>query len=96
METFESKIILAEKSLNNIRGIFEKEKISSKLDAINLAISKEDFWKDKNKVKKILKEKKLFENISISFKNSVSEIKDVKDLYNLGVEEKIKKFYLIV
>jgi len=34
-----------------------------------------------------LKEKKLFDGIILSFKNSQSEIKDIKDFYNLGLEE---------
>ena len=61
--------------------------ISAKVKNLNSLISKEDFWKDKHKVKKTLKEKKLFDSILLSFKNSKSEIQDIKDLYKLGTEE---------
>ena len=51
------KITEGKKSLDNIRGIFDKNKIQSKLDTIEDISSKEDFWKDQNKVKTLLKEK---------------------------------------
>ncbi|PDH20037.1 MAG: peptide chain release factor 2 [Pelagibacterales bacterium MED-G40] len=69
-------------------GIFEKNKIKSKLADLNIVSSKENFWKDKNKVKKIVKEKKLYENIINSFQSSQSEISNLKDLYSLALEEK--------
>ena len=52
MENFESILNQAEKSLNNIRGIFDKQKIKSKLKELELISSKESFWKDQNLVKK--------------------------------------------
>ena len=69
-------------------GTFENNKIYSKLEELNSISSKPDFWKDSNRVKKIVKEKKLYENIINSFKNSETEIKNLKDLRNLGNEEK--------
>lgn len=53
MEDFDSQIILAEKSLSSIRGIFDRNKIKEKLENLNKEISKETFWKDNNKVKKL-------------------------------------------
>jgi peptide chain release factor 2 len=50
-------------------------------------VSRGDFWKDKNKVKKIVKEKKLYDDIILSFNSSKQDIKNLKDLYNLGSEE---------
>ena len=50
-------------------------------------MSRGDFWKDKNKVKKIVKEKKLYDDIILSFNSSKQDIKNLKDLYNLGSEE---------
>ena len=57
MENFETINTKAEKSLRNIRGIFDKEDIDTKLKDLELISSKENFWKDKNLVKKTLKQK---------------------------------------
>ncbi len=47
----------------------------------------EDFWQDKSKSQKIIKEKKLFEDLISSYKYSVNQIKDLNDLYELAIEE---------
>ena len=47
----------------------------------------ENFWKDKDLVKKTVKQKKIFEDIVISYKKSLSEINNIKDLFNLATEE---------
>ena len=47
----------------------------------------ENFWKDKDLVKKIIKQKKTFEEILKSYQKSANEIKNLKELYNLGVQE---------
>ena len=87
MENFENKLIKSEKILNNIRGIFENNNISQKLKEIENIILDQNFWKDKNKAKKIVKEKN-YEDILNSYKKSVTEISNLKDLYNLAIEEK--------
>ena len=69
-------------------GIFEKNKITSKLKDLDKALTAENFWKDKNKVKKTVKEKKIFETILKSFKETSTQISDLKDLYKLAQEEK--------
>jgi len=51
-------------------------------------ISKEDFWKDNNKVKKIVKEKKHLESILTSYTESKLELDNLNDIYSLGLEEK--------
>ena len=48
----------------------------------------ENFWKNKDLVKKTIKQKKIFEDILNSYKKSFSEISNIKDLYNLAVQEK--------
>ena len=68
-------------------GIFESNKIYSKLDKLNLISSKKNFWEDNNKVKKVVKEKKLYENIINSYKKTKLEIENLKDLKNLGFQE---------
>ena len=67
-------------------GIFEKNKITSKLKDLDKALTAENFWKDKNKVKKTVKEKKIFETILKSFKETSTEIGDLKDKLR-GYEE---------
>ncbi len=46
-----------------------------------------NFWQDKSRSKKILKEKKLFEDLTNSFKNSEKNLSDFKELYKLAIEE---------
>ena len=47
-----------------------------------------DFWQDKNRSQNIIKEKKLFEDLINSYKNSVEQLSDLDDLHHLTVEEK--------
>ena len=60
MENFETILSFTEKSLNNIRGIFDKENIETKLKELEQISVKENFWKDKKLVKKNFKTKKNF------------------------------------
>ncbi|MDC1212173.1 peptide chain release factor 2 [Pelagibacteraceae bacterium] len=88
MQNFENKIAIFEKTLNNIRGYLDKQDIKTKLKDLEKTLLKKNFWKDKGLVKKTVKQKKIFEDILNSYKNSLKEINNVKDLYNLGTQEK--------
>ena len=46
-----------------------------------------NFWQDKNNSKKVVKEKKLFEDLINSQNNSIKKLIDLNDLYELAVEE---------
>ncbi len=46
-----------------------------------------NFWQDKSISKKIIKEKKLYEDLINSFENSIVKLKDLNDLNNLAIEE---------
>ena len=46
-----------------------------------------DFWQDKNLSKKIIKEKKLFEDLINSYKDTKIKLEDLADLYQLAIEE---------
>ena len=46
-----------------------------------------NFWHDKAKSQKILKEKKLFEDLTNSYTESNNQLKDLNDLYILAVDE---------
>ena len=47
----------------------------------------DDFWQNKAKSQKIIKEKKLFEDLINSYNHSENQIKDLNDLYELALEE---------
>ena len=47
-----------------------------------------NFWQDKANSKNIVKEKKLFEDLVNSHKNSIQKLNDIEDLYQLAIEEK--------
>jgi len=46
-----------------------------------------NFWQDKSNSKKIIKEKKLYEDLINSFENSFVKLKDLNDLNDLAIEE---------
>ena len=46
-----------------------------------------NFWQDKSRSKKILKEKKLFEDLINTYKNSEKNLADFKELYRLAIDE---------
>jgi len=47
----------------------------------------DNFWQDKSRSKKILKEKKLFEELTNSYRNSEKNLADIKELYRLAIDE---------
>tara|TARA_B100001540_G_scaffold314731_1_gene340322 strand:+ start:2181 stop:3161 length:981 start_codon:yes stop_codon:yes gene_type:complete len=47
-----------------------------------------NFWQNKTKSHKIIKEKKLYEDLIHSYKKSTQQIKDLDDLYKLAIDEK--------
>ena len=46
-----------------------------------------NFWQDKSNSKKIIKEKKLFEDLINSLEQSITKLKDLDDLNQLAIEE---------
>ena len=48
---------------------------------------KADFWEDKSISQKIIKEKKLYEDLVNSYEESVKNLKDFDELNNLALEE---------
>ena len=47
-----------------------------------------NFWQDKDYSKKVIKEKKLFEDILNTYKDSIERLSDLDDLSELALEEK--------
>ncbi len=76
------------KNLSQISGgIFDKHQIEKKLRELENTVLKENFWKDKEFAKKTIKQKKIYEEILISYKNSVNEVESLKELFNLALQE---------
>jgi len=48
---------------------------------------KSDFWQDRSISKNIIKEKKLYEDLTISFEESIKNLKDLDELNDLAIEE---------
>ena len=69
-------------------GIFDKHNIEQNLKELEKTLLKENFWKDKELVKKTVKQKKIFEEILSFYKNSTIEIKNLKELFDLAIHEK--------
>ena len=53
----------SKKLTNELRSIFEKNKIYSKLDDLDKKMLGANFWQDKADSQKTIKEKKLFEDL---------------------------------
>ena len=69
------------------RSIFEKHKVISNLDKINQKILEPDFWNNKSEAQKIFKKKKFLEELVDTHKKSITEVKDLADLFKLANEE---------
>ncbi|MDC3071368.1 peptide chain release factor 2 [Candidatus Pelagibacter sp.] len=70
-----------------LRSIFEKNNIFLKLEKYNKEILDVNFWQNKSNSKIVLKEKKLFEDLINSLKDSNQKLEDFYELYKLAIEE---------
>ncbi|MDA8809678.1 peptide chain release factor 2 [Candidatus Pelagibacter bacterium] len=68
--------------------MFEKNKINSKLELLNAKMLEANFWQDKENSKKVIKEKKLFQDLLNTYKISIEKLSDLDDLNELALEEK--------
>ena len=59
-------------------GIFDQQKVEARLKDLEKTLAQENFWKDKNLVKKTVKQKKKFEDILKSYQKSLSDINNNK------------------
>ena len=73
--------------IKELRSIFEKNQISSKLANHNKTMLDANFWHDKIKSKNIIKEKKLYEDLLISHEESQKKLKEFDELNQLAVLE---------
>ena len=65
-----------------------KKILKIKLKELEQISLKENFWKDKKLVKKTVKQKKIFEDILLSYKKSLNDLNNLKDLFALASQEK--------
>ncbi len=73
--------------IKELRSFFEKNDIYSKLENHNKQMLNANFWQDKANSNKVIKEKKFYEELTNSFKNSIKSLDDLDDLYKLAKEE---------
>tara|TARA_A100001234_G_scaffold112911_1_gene99203 strand:+ start:1240 stop:2298 length:1059 start_codon:yes stop_codon:yes gene_type:complete len=76
------------KSIKELRSIFDKNQIQSKLENHNKEMLDVNFWQDKLKSQKIIKEKKLYEELVNSYNESIKSLEDFDQLNELAIEEK--------
>ena len=75
------------KLIKELRSTFEKNNIYLKLEKLNSRILDVNFWRDKNNSSKIIKEKKLYEDLIKSYSDSIETLVDLNDLNELALEE---------
>ncbi|MDC0346645.1 peptide chain release factor 2 [Candidatus Pelagibacter sp.] len=68
--------------------MLEKNDIRQKLEKNNAKMLESDFWQNKSISQKIIKEKKLYEDLINSYKNTSVSLTDLDELNNLAIEEK--------
>ena len=76
------------RSIKELRSIFEKNNIYSKLENNNKKMLESDFWQNKSFSQKIIKEKKFYEDLINSYNHSVKTLIELHDLNELALEEK--------
>ena len=69
-------------------GIFDKKNVEKNIKELEIIFSKENFWKDQKLAKKKIKQKNFFENILNNFNKSKKDLANIKDLYELALQEK--------
>ena len=75
------------KLILGLRSIFEKNDIYSKLEKLNKKVLDPNFWQDKKNSKNTVKEKKLFEDLINSHKETSKRLNDLSELNKLAIEE---------
>ncbi|MDC1254513.1 peptide chain release factor 2 [Pelagibacteraceae bacterium] len=68
--------------------MFEKNDIRQKLEKNNAKMLESNFWQNKSISQKIIKEKKLYEDLINSYENTSVSLTDLDELNNLATEEK--------
>ena len=75
------------KLIKELRSFFEKDNVSEKLNNYSKLVEEPNFWQNKRKAEKILKEKNNLEKLLKNYKLITSESKDLFDIYELALDE---------
>ena len=75
------------KLIKELRSIFDEKNIYSILETNNKKILEANFWQNKNRAQKILKEKKLYEDLTKTFEKSSKELDDLTELLELSKKD---------
>ena len=76
------------KLIKELRSIFEKNNIYSIVEHNNKKILAPDFWQNKSISQKVIKEKKLHEDLINSYESSIKLLSELDELNQLALEEK--------
>ncbi|RPG97824.1 MAG: peptide chain release factor 2 [Candidatus Pelagibacter sp. TMED106] len=74
--------------MKELRSIFEKNNIFSLLEENNKKMLAANFWRNKSNSQKIIKEKKLYEDLINFYNHSINSLKELDELNQLALEEK--------
>ncbi len=75
------------KLIKELRSFFEKDNVSEKLNNYSKLVEEPNFWQNKRKAEKILKEKNNLEKLLNNYKLITSESRDLFDIYELALDE---------
>ena len=68
-------------------GIFDTDKLSTKLDNLKLQTEKEDFWSNPNSAKNIMQEISELEEQLKLVDDITESLNDISEFYEIAVEE---------
>ena len=68
-------------------GIFEENKIKDRIKKFDITILDKDFWKDKFKAQKILKEKNFYQKVYNEYLLVVNDLQNLEELVDLALVE---------
>ncbi|MBD1145772.1 peptide chain release factor 2 [Pelagibacterales bacterium SAG-MED34] len=77
--------------MKELRSFFETQNIETKRNKLNAIVEDPKFWNDRKQAEKILKEKKSYDNLLDSHKQSEKEINELYDIFQLANEENDKQ-----
>ena len=67
-------------------GIFDHQTIDKKIKETELIIASPDFWNDSSNAQKVMNDLKLLKGRVEPWRELISEVDDMKTLYDLGIE----------
>ena len=78
--------------LNNYNEYLNLIKLRLSKKPIAQIVNSKNFWKDKSTSQRVIKEKKLYEELVSSYEKSINNLKDFDELNKLAIEERNTSF----